>query len=884
MIEKKKMFDLEKEIRNWLRTLRRSENLEDSDIAELESYLRDEIDHQIERGLDEEAAFRAALEKSAPADILGQEYDKAKLYERSRPYWHPSRIMPALVWSYVKIALRKIKRHKGFSLINIAGLAIGMAACILILIWVQDELSYDRFHKNADRIFRIITKDTSGGTTFIQAGSPAPLGPALIEEVPEVENFVRVQAGWGNWHLHHGDDRFLDEYLAAVGPAFFEIFHFPFIKGDPKTALKDRYSVVLTEDLAKKIFGDEDAFGKIIQLNDANMTVTGIIENIPRNSHLHFTFAFPVVNMTKWRESKLDEWAYDQFATYVVLRRGADTVEVNRKMMDIVIQHLPNIQGSVYLQPLKDLHLRSTHINTWMLAYPNKGNITYVYLFSLTAFCILLLACINFMNLSTARYATRAKEVGMRKVVGARRSDLIKQFLGESALLTFLALLIAVFLVELSLPTFTRLAGKEMSLIQSGNWRILAGLFIIALVTSLISGSYPAVFLSAFHPVKVLKNIDLLGARRGGALRKVLVVLQFTFTIGLIICTAVIYLQLHFMQNRDLGYDTEHIISFAAYNGYRTNYEAAKSELLQNPNIIATCRGFPPPSGEWGTTEVDWEGKDPSVEVKIGEGPCSYDYLEVFNLKMAEGRFFSQELANDDRNWVLNETAIKAMEMEDPIGKWFSFMGQKGTIIGILKDFHGSSLHNPIAPVAMHPAEGFHMFVKYRPGNVSEILSFLKTKWDKFVGTHISFRYEFIDENIENWYKTEQRIGKIFRYFTILTVFIACLGLFGLASFMAERRTKEIGIRKVLGARASGIALLLTKEFAKWVVVANVVAWPAAYFASRQWLKGFAYRIDLGWEIFVFSALVALAIAMGTVSYQSLKAATANPVRALRYE
>jgi putative ABC transport system permease protein len=873
------MFDLEKEIRNWFKALRRSENLEDSDIAELESHIRDEIDHQIEKGLDEEAAFRAALEKSAPADILRQEYDKAKLYERSRPYWHPSRIMPSLIWSYIKIALRKIKRHKGFSLINIAGLAIGMAACILILIWVQDELSYDRFHKNADQIFRINTKDTSGGTTFLQAGSPAPLGPALLEEVPEVENFVRVQAGWGRWNLHLGDKRFREEYLAAVDPAFFEIFQFPFIKGDPKTALGDRYSIVLTEDLAKKIFGEEDAFGKIIQLNNTDMTVTGVIENIPRNSHLHFTFAFPAVNMTRWRESKLDEWNYDQFATYVVLREDANISDVNTKMMKIVKQHLPNVQGSVYLQPLKDLHLHSTHINTWMLAYPNKGNITYVYLFSLTAFCILLLACINFMNLSTARYAARAKEVGMRKVVGARRLDLIKQFLGESILLTFLALLIAVFLVELSLPIFTRLAGKEMSLIQSGNWRILVGLFIIALVTSLISGSYPAVFLSAFQPVKVFKNIELLGARRGGVLRKVLVVLQFTFTIGLIICTAVIYLQLHFMQSRDLGYDTEHIISLAHYR----DYDVAKSELLQNPNILAVCRGFPPPSGEWGTTEVDWEGKDPSLEVKIAKGDCSNDYLKVFNIKMAEGRFFSQDFADDDQNWVLNETAIKAMGLENPIGKWFSFRGQKGTIIGILKDFHGASLHNPITPVAMQPSQGF-LFVKIKPENTAEAISFLKINWDKIVGSNMPFRYGFIDEDIENWYKTEQRIGKIFRYFTILAVFIACLGLFGLASFMAERRTKEIGIRKVLGARASGIALLLTKEFAKWVVVANVIAWPAAYFISKQWLQGFAYRIDLGWEIFVFSALVALVIALITVSFQSIKAATSNPVDSLRYE
>lgn len=540
-----------------------------------------------------------------------------------------------------------------------------------------------------------------------------------MEEVPEVENFVRVQAGWKEWNLHLGEKRFLEEYLAGVDQTFFEIFQFPFIKGDPKTALIDRYSIVLTEDLAQKIFGDEDSIGKIVQLNNTDMTVTGIINNVPRNSHLHFTYAFPAVNMTKWRESKLDAWSYDQFATYVILRKGSDIAEVNKKMMAIINKHLPNLKGKgrVYLQPLKDIHLHSTGINTWMLAYPNKGNITYVHIFSLTAFCILLLACINFMNLTTARYGTRAKEVGMRKVVGARRSDLIKQFLGE-----------------------------------------------------------------------------------------------------------------------------------------------------------------------WGTTQVDWQGRDPSVEVKIARGSCSYDYLKVFNLKIVEGRFFSPKFAKDDQNWVLNETAVKAMGMEDPIGKWFSFRGQKGMIIGILKDFHGSSLHNPIAPVAMQPGQGFHMFARYRPGNVAETLAFLKTKWEKFVGKHIPFRFDFIDEEIENWYRTDQQGGKIFLYFTVLTVFIACLGLFGLASFMTERRTKEIGIRKVLGAKVSGIVLLLTKEFAKWVVVANVIAWPSAYFVSKRWLQGFAYRIELGWEIFVFSAVAALVIAVGTVSYRAIKTATANPVKALRYE
>ncbi len=789
-----------------------------------------------------------------------------------------------LAWNYAKIALRKFWRQKSFSLINVAGLAVGMAACILILLWVQDELSYDRFHPNADRIFRINMEDTSGGKSFVLAGSPAPLGQALIEEVPEVIRACRVQAGWGRWDLHLGDTHFLQEYLAAVDPSFFEIFNFPFVSGDPKTALTDRHSIVLTESLARKIYGETDPMGKSVQLNDTDMTVTGIIKDIPRNSHIHFTYAFPAVNMTEWRSSKMDSWQYSQFATYVALTHDAETAAVEKKMMNIIGRHLPQMKGRVYLQPLKDIHLRSTGINTWMLNYPNKGNIAYVTVLSLTAFLVLILACINFMNLSTARYSARAREVGMRKVVGARRVDLVRQFLGESTLLALFALAIALCLVELALPTFSGLAGKKLSLVQSAGWGTLGGLMAIVLVTGFLSGGYPAVFLSAFQPVKTIKDVDKLGMRRGGFMRKGLVVLQFSFTIGLIICSAVIFLQLRFMQSRDLGYDTENIIMFAGYNQYETNYAAAKAELLQNPNILAVCRGFPPPGGEWGTTEVDWEGKDPSVEVKIALGSSSPDYLKVFNMSLVEGRFFSPEFTADDQNYVLNETAVKAMELENPVGKWFSHRGERGTIIGVLKDFHGESLHHPISPVAMKPGRGFHMMVRYQPGDIAAVLEYLEAKWKKFVSPNLPFRYDFLDEQVGNWYRTEQRVGRIFAYFTGLTLFIACLGMFGLASYTAERRTKEIGIRKILGASVSGILVLLTREFAKWVVLANLFAWPAAYFISRRWLQGFAYRIDLGWEIFALSALTALAVAVLTVSYQAAKSAVANPVESLRYE
>ena len=790
----------------------------------------------------------------------------------------------ALVWNYAKIALRKFWRQKSFSLINIVGLAVGMAACILILLWVQDELGYDGFHPNADRIYRINSEDTSGGKSFALAGSPAPLGQALVEEVPEVIQACRVQAGWGGWNLHLGDTHFLQEYLAAVDPSFFEVFPFAFVLGDPKTALTDRHSIVLAESLARKIYGEIDPLGKTVELNNADMTVTGVIKDIPPNSHLHFTYAFPAVNMTEWRESKLESWEYSQFATYVLLGKETDPVEVEKKMMVLLGRHLPQFKGRIYLQPLKDIHLRSTGINTWMLDYPNKGNIAYVYILSLTAFLILILACINFMNLSTARYSARAREVGMRKVVGARRADLIRQFLGESTLMALFALTIALCLAELALPTFSGLAGKKLSLVQSADWRTLGGLIAIVLGTGFLSGGYPAVFLSAFRPVKVIKDPEKLGMRRGGFMRKGLVVLQFSFTIGLIICSAVIFLQLRFMQSRDLGYDTENIIMFAAYNQYETNYAAAKAELLQNPHILAVCRGFPPPGGEWGTTEVDWEGKDPAVEVKIALGSSSPDYLKVFNMKLLEGRFFSPEFTADDQNYVLNETAVKAMGLENPVGKWFSHRGRRGTIIGVLKDFHGESLHHPISPVAMRPGEGFHMMVRYHPGDITSILEYLESKWKKFVSPNLPFQYDFLDEEVGNWYRAEQRVGRIFGYFTGLTLFIACLGMFGLASYTAERRTKEIGIRKILGASVSGILVLLTREFAKWVVLANLFAWPAAYFISKRWLQGFAYRIDLGWEIFAFSALMALAIAVLTVSYQAARSAVANPVESLRYE
>jgi putative ABC transport system permease protein len=879
------MFDLERAIKKWRKGLFANEAFEDGYVEELESHLRDSCSEFISKGAKPKEAFEKAVAMTGSPENMGAEFHKTHTERISgRPPWQAPRFMPALLWSYWKIALRKIKQHKGYSMINILGLTIGMACCILILTWVRDELNYDRFHKNADQICRVVTVDSSGGNITRASGSPSLIGPTLVEKYPEFLQFARVQSGWSGYFLHYGEKNFMEMKLATVDPSFFEIFQYPFIQGNPRTALEDRYSIVLTKSLAEKCFGDEDPMGKVLQISSTDFKVTGVMEDIPKNSHLQFDYVFPAINMTKFRSSKLDTWDYDQFSTYLLVKKNTEYKTLSKKISGIVKEYLPESKIEVILQPISAIHLYSTDINSWEAVYPNPGNITYVYIFTLIAVCILAIACINFMNMATARSSTRAREVGMRKVSGARRIDLIKQFIGESIFLSLLSLGFGILLVELLLPAFNRLSGKELSLQYTESFLLWIFLIGIAVFTGLASGSYPALFLSSFQPSKVLKSSAHLTSQGGGLLRKVLVVGQFSFTILLIIGTIVIYSQLHFIQNKDLGYDSNNIFTIASYGQFGRNYEAAKNELLLNPNVLSVCRAFPPGPGFRGTEDVDWEGKEPTMEFMIFSDIGDYDFLNTFGIKMAEGRFYSREFPTDKDNFVVNETAIKQMGLESPIGKRFTLGEKTGTILGVVKDYHGGSLHHPILPKVIELGErGFFVCVKFGQGNVSEMIAFLKEKWEKFVPGY-PFRYGFLDESIAEAYESERRIGKIFQYFTGLAILIACLGLFGLASFTAEQRTKEIGIRKILGAKVSGIVLLLSKEFTKWILVANIIAWPVAYFLSKKWLQGFAYRMNLGWGVFVLSAVLALTIAVLTVSYQAIKAALANPVESLRYE
>ena len=873
------MFDLEQEIKKWKKTLRKNEGLEDGYITELESHLRDEIDNQIKLGANEEEAFRMAVKSVGQPESIGEEFYKTYTRRSSgRPPWKPPRFMPELIWNYFKVALRKIRRHKGYSFINISGLAIGMACCFFVFLWVQDELSFDRFHSNAKEIYRVLHNPQS--TDIYNSYGSGPLGPALKADYPEIINFTRM-FGEANAPLKYRDQVFNGK-VRGVDNSFFEIFTFPFIKGDPKNCLSAPRSIVLTEKMAAKLFHEEDPLGKTVGfewwVGWFDLKVTGVIQDVPSNSHIHFDYLLPFEFVT-WSGMTIEDWGVNAYRTYVLLPKNADPSTVQEKIAGTVKRHFTESPYTLYLEPVTRIHLYN---------FTGGGLITYVYIFSIIGVFILCIACINFMNLSTARSMERAREVGMRKVVGSTRTQLVKQFLGESILLSFISFILAVILVQAFLPSVNNIVGKQLTLSYSGS-----PLFIflgIAFLTGIISGSYPAVFLSSFRPVTVLKGF-VRSSSQNIRLRKLLVIGQFVVSIALITGTIIIYQQLVYMRNTDMGINKSHVINMELRGNLRKQYSTIKSVLLRNPDIMAVCATNGSFSKRFGTDEIGWEGKPEDKRIFMSIHSVDFDYQKIFDIKMAMGRYFSRDYPTDRSDGIIvNETAAKIMGMESPIGQRIScsipFSSQKsGTILGVVKDFHFRSLHEKIDPLVLVIAPGWFtdVYVRIRPENVPETLGFIEKTIKKFA-PDFPFEYSFLDEDIDNLYKTEQRIGNLVRYGTFLAIFIACLGLFGLASFMAEKRTKEIGIRKVLGASISGIVLLLTKEFTKWVILANLIAWPIAYFVMRGWLQNFAYHINIGIGKFLLAAALALVTALITVSFQAVKTATSNPVDSLRYE
>ncbi len=786
-----------------------------------------------------------------------------------------------MIKNYLKVALRNIRRHKGFSFINIAGLAIGLACCLLITIWVLDELSYDKFHENADNLYRVEEDQHYSGRIFYVYVTPYPLGPALKEEIPEIIDATRVV--WtGGVLFKYEDNTFFEDNGRAVDPSFLKIFTYPLVKGDKNTALDSPFSAVLSEDLAEKYFGEDDPIGKVITLNNQyDFTVTGVLENIPHNTYLQFDFLVPYEILKRTGQTREEDFGTNSIYTFVQVADGTPVEEVNQKIFGFIRTKNPESRTDLRLMSFTKLHLHE------FFGYEKgAGAIQYVYIFSIIAFIVLLIACINFMNLSTARSANRAKEVGLRKVVGAVKGHLVRQFYGESVVYAFIALIFAVGIVTLLLPAFSHLSGKELSWSVAGIGTVLIGLLSITLFTGLVAGSYPAMFLSAFQPVKVLKG-SLFSGTGGARFRRVLVVTQFALSILLIIGTAVVYQQQNYIKNMRLGWDKEHLIYIPLRADTKKSYNVLKENLIQNPRVLnVTGTSQLPTHIGSNSGGADWEGKDPEFQILIGFNSVDFDFTETLKIELVEGRSFDKEHTSDlSQAWIVNEEVAKLMNKDSVIGERFSHVGVNGTIIGVMKNFHYQTLKNKIEPlaIAVDPDDLNYMIIRIPPEEVSSSLGFIENTWKRTIPDY-PFEYRFMDERYDMMYRTEQRIGTLLRYFAILAVFVACLGLFGLASFMAEKRTKEIGIRKVLGASVVQVTRLLCKEFFVLVLVANVIAWPAAYFIMRKWLQSYAYRADLGFFVFIGAMLLALFVAILSVGYQAIRAARSNPADSLRYE
>jgi len=779
----------------------------------------------------------------------------------------------------LKTGLRNIQRHKGYTAINLTGLAVGLAVCSLIFLWVQDELNYDRFHTKAERIFRVIEHEELSNGAVLSYSQQAPeLAPILASEYPEILASVRYRS-WGNRLVRFGDQQFYERRFSFADPEFLSIFTFPLKHGDPETALADPSGILITEKASNKYFGNQDPLGKVLRVdNHSNFTVTGVLENIPSNSHLRFDFLAHFESIKNFGRP-VTGWGAFYLDTYVLLTENTDYRTVNPKIKNVISEHDDGAPFTIDLQPLTRIRLFSNKVLTPQV----DGDIKYVIIFSLIAFFILLNACINFMNLTTARSGQRAREIGMRKVVGARRKELIRQFFGESLLMAFLSLVLAIGLVFLLLPLFNQLSGKSLSINIIGQPQVVFGLLGFTIIAGFLSGVYPAFFLSGFKPVTVLKGTKN-SILKGGLFRRILVIFQFVMTTVLIVGTVVVYRQLNYLRSQDLGFAKDQVMCLSLPIELRSKLELLKTSLERNPAVLDTAAASTIPGRRRALMTLDrWEGRDSDDRFELGIMDVDAGFLSTFQLEMSVGRFFSKDFSTDENSVVINESAARAIGMEEPLGKWL--LGPDLKIIGVIKDFNLRSLHHEVAPLVMdlRPSRLRHIFIKIAALNIPDTIAALKSAWHS-VAPEYPFEFQFLDEHLETLYRADRRIGKIINAFAGLALFVACLGLFGLASFVAEQRTKEIGIRKVLGASNPVIFYLLAKDFIKWIIIANLIAGPIATFAMLKYLKMYAYHTSLGPIVFLIPCLMTLGVALLTVSWQALRAAYADPVYSLRYE
>ena len=788
-----------------------------------------------------------------------------------------------MIKNYLVTAIRNLKKHTAYSLINIIGLAIGMACSILILLWVQDELKFDQWNSKSDRIGRVLVRIMNNGEPFEVAVTPAALAPNMAKDFPEIDKMCRFK-NWGGWLFKYKEGEYIQANSGAIDSTAFDIFDFKFIAGNPKNALNDVYSVVLTEEVAERIFGNENPLGKVLEVRDRGVfKVTGVIANID-HSHFDFEFLFPFSVLREDGENidEMGQGSYN-FTTYFLLKNKNAFETVNEKLERYLDKFNEENTTELFAQGLDDIYLKSTFAYDFTI----RGDINNVITFSAIAFLVLLIACINFMNLTTARSSNRAKEIGLRKVVGAKRKNIIAQFFSESIIMSVLSFIIALIVVVVLITRFNELSGKELSPNVLFDPFMLPLLIGVALVTGLIAGSYPSLYLSAFNPIKVLKGKLSTGAK-SSILRKVLVIVQFTLSVALIISTILISQQIKYIKNKNLGYNKEQLVYLGMNNKLRQNYDAIKQQLLKNPNIksVTTSRVLPIYACP-AMTLSQWEGKSDDHTMTLHFISIGFDFIKTMEIEMADGRAFDEEMASDTINSVIiNQEAVKQMGMENPLGKTLTFFGDRQVqIIGIMKDFNFNNVKNKIAPLLLYIdySEARNCFIRIGPQDMDKTLEYIQGIWNNFE-SDFDFNYHFMDETLDGLYRAEQRSNTLINYFTIFAIFISCLGIFGLASFMAEQKTKEIGIRKVMGASVPTIIKIFMAEFTKLVVIGNILAWPIAYYAMNKWLQNFAYHITISWWVFAIGAVLSVFVVIVTISYQSYKAAIRNPATSLRYE
>jgi putative ABC transport system permease protein len=790
--------------------------------------------------------------------------------------------------NYIKIALRSLLKSRGTSVINIVGLSIGMACCIIIFLFVQNEMGYDKFHSKADNIFRVLTIDEALGVSSNLVGITLPaLGEAMDNDFPEVVQRVRM-IPQGRQLINYEQQGFYTEHFAYAEPTLFSMFDFNLIDGDTEKALTEPNTVVMSQAMAEKTFAGEPAIGKRIDIgNQSGLEVVGIMEDVPQNSHLNFDV---VVSMqqsdtTSGFAQFLRSWQSISMVTYVELANPTSEDNVETKMEELIRANDVGENFKVTLQPLADVHLKSSGIlfENYNL---NKTDISYVYTLAAVGLFVILIASFNFMNLSTARSANRAQEVGVRKVFGAFRAQLINQFMIESVVLCVVSFLIALVLVSLTGGLVNLPIEQNLALYFLSNPQWLGGALLFVLLLGIFSGSYPALLLSSFNPIAILRG-SFKTSSKGVVLRKSLVIFQFTISIIMIIGTAIVYDQLQHQRNIDKGFDPEQVVTLnVGHPSLQQSLPVLINKLEQSPDILSTARTGGMPGRTFGRRGMVPEGASQEDTWIVSVLNFDEKFMDLMDMEVVDGRGFNIDMQTDQQQAVLiNEAMAKELTWDEPVGKKLTFGQQEQTVIGVVKDFHFANMRHKIEPLAMffNPSGGGNLAVKFNASNTSETISFLQSSWDE-VFPNSPLEYRFFNEEFGQQFASDERFGKLVFSFTWLAIFIACLGLFGLSAFTAEQKTKEIGVRKVLGASVGGIVLLLSKQFSQLIVVAIVLAIPVAYYLMSQWLSDYEYRVDINWTWFVISAIVALFIALSTVTYQSVRAASINPSKSLRYE